>query len=262
MVTPPPRSRRFALFARYDTQALCPPAAAPGMTAAAAVRAAAIHPAWQALLDWCFDGTGTGASPLLAPGGAPDIGRPFAAAIARGPDRAALAELANALCLHLDGSATLAERPGRAARLAYRLQVKAQDACWWRARRRTDPWDSGWAGTDCAAAARLARFEPRPATLIVAHDAPLNGMHDDRAARLAQAIAQWVGHRAHWRQPVRLLLLREGEAASAGRDRSEGRNLSTSQPRWLSELPALRPVAIFDETGPQLITSPPSMLSD
>ena len=53
---PSPAPARAGLLARYDTQALRPPAAAPGGSAALAVRSAAAQPAWQALLDWCFEG--------------------------------------------------------------------------------------------------------------------------------------------------------------------------------------------------------------
>ena len=247
------RPGRPGLLARYDTQALRPPAIAPGGSAAAAVRAAAAHAAWHPLLNWCFDGAGTGACPLLAPRAAPDIGKPFEVALLGGPDLPTLAEFATALCLHLDGSVALAERPGRASRLAYRLQVKIQDACWWRRRHRADPWDCGWAGGDAAAAASLAHFAPRRATLIVVRDLLPDGACGEKTAALARSIAQLAADRAQWRHPVRLLLLHERESGLSGRALAA---------RWMRDLSALGPVAVFEGPSPQLITRPPSMLSD
>ena len=250
---PSPAPARAGLLARYDTQALRPPAASPGGSAALAVRCAAAQPAWQALLDWCFEGTGTGACPWFAPRATPDLATPFAAALLGGPDRAALDAFATALCLHLDGSVALAGLPGQAARLAYRLQVKAQDLCWWRVRRRADPWDCGRGGWDAAAVAQLARFAPRRATLIVVREAMQDGKPDERTAALASAIAQLAARRTPWRHPVRLLLLDEGERGTADRDASR---------QWLQDASAPGTVSVFEGPGPQLITSPPSMLID
>ena len=237
---PTPTSAKLGLLARYDTQALRPPAAGPGGAAGLAVRAAAAQAAWQPLLDWCFEGAGTGARPGFDPRATPEIAIPFAAALLAGPDRAALDTFATALCLHLDGSVALAALPGPVARLAYRVQVKAQDLCWWRVRRRTDPWDCGWGGWDAAAAANLARFAPRRATLIVVRDPVPDGESGELTAALAGGIAELAARRAQWRHPVRLLLLRRGLSRPAVGD---------VPPRWLRDASAPGTVSVFDGPG-------------
>lgn len=239
---PPPThtSARLGLLARYDTQALRPPAAAPGGAAGLAVQAAAAQTAWQPLLDWCFEGAGTGACPGFDPRATPEIAIPFAAAMLAGSDQAALDAFATALCLHLDGSVALAGLPGPVARLAYRVQVKAQDLCWWRVRRRTDPWDCGWGGWDAGAAANLARFAPRRATLIVVRDPVPDGESGELTAALASGIAELAACRAQWRHAVRVLLLRRGLSGPAVRGMPA---------QWLHDASAPGTVSVFDGPG-------------
>ena len=124
---------------------------------------------WQALVDWCFDGAGPGTGPLWPPGAQPDVARRMAVAQLVAPDPALARAWAEALAHEVDGSLALAALPGAARRLLLRLRVKLADACWWRARRRSDPWDTGWASTSLPGLRQLThRFRPRRATLILA----------------------------------------------------------------------------------------------
>ena len=104
-----------------------------------------------------------------------------------------------------------------------------------------------------AAASSLAHFAPRRATLIVVRDAIPDRACGEKTAALAQSIAQLAADRARWRHPVRLLLLQERESGLSGRALAA---------RWMRDLSALGPVAVFEGPSPQLITRPPSMLSD
>ncbi len=207
----------MSLLSRYDAQALRPPDAPADRPMTQAVQDASAFEPWQPILDWCLEGASRGP----APGGPPRPARPFAIALLHAADRAALSAFANALCLHLDGSVTLAERPGAAARLAYRLQVKLQEACWWRARQRDDPWDCGWAAQTTASAARLHSFEPRRSTLVVMFDAPdakeSGAQAPDRSGiEPGASLAQLAARRGGWRHAVRVLVLSDAPTGPAG----------------------------------------------
>lgn len=165
-----------ALTARFDDEALRPPALAP----AADVERWAGQPAWAALARLC----------------APQGGPPLAVATLAGPEALACGE---AFAAVLDGSQRLAAL-GRAAGLAWRLQVKLRDALPWRGLQPGDPWDSGWARTAPASLRHLPiGFAPRRATLVLADVA-------DRPA-LTLALATFVQKAEGWRHPLRWLWL-------------------------------------------------------
>lgn len=129
------------LTARFDLQALNPPrlSAAPPPDQ---------HPAWAALSAFC--------APVRQPR--------WAVATLSGDGATALAD---AFACMLDGSVRLAGL-GRAAGIAWRLQVKLQDVMPWRGLQPGDPWDAGWARSAPASVRWLAKgFEPRRATLLL-----------------------------------------------------------------------------------------------
>lgn len=185
------------LRARFDTEALRPPAPSPGEAARLSVQAATAG----RLLAWCHRGAG----PRRAPPGKPD-GRPAAEqrlavgalrnAADSNPD--ALTAWADAFARRIDGSHRLEALPGRAAGLAFRLGVKLHDTMWWRARRPTDPWDAGWVITTTAALDRLQTvWTPRRATLLLA---------DAGAQETLRPCLTVLGQRsADFRHPVRWL---------------------------------------------------------
>ena len=169
------------LTARYDNAALrvAPPTAID--PARLAWLAADRPAAWITLADWCFDGDAFGVATLT------------------GPDRLALAHLAEAFSRELDGSVLLDAASGALARWRMRLTVKLHDTMAWRERRRADPWDCGYLVDEPAARAALRRFAPRRATLIVASSpAP---------EHVAEAIAVLRANAARFDRPVRLLVL-------------------------------------------------------
>jgi hypothetical protein len=182
------------LRARYDTAALrvrSPLGPGPVPATVAQTRA------WPLVLDWCFEGALPGNRPFWRPWSLPRPTPRFAVA-ALAPDASGPA-LAEAVSRHLDGSDQLLACTGRAARLGLRLRVKAQDLVWWRARRRDDPWDSGYLVDEPAAWQALHAFQPRRATWLVA----LNLSDEAVGARIALLTARQAGF-AH---PVRLLVV-------------------------------------------------------
>lgn len=125
----------------------------------------------------------------------PAVQRRFAVAHWPGPD-----SVAQAWALALDGSDRLDACVGRVNKLLLKLQTKWDDACWWRERQASDPWDAGQLIDGEAALHRLQQeFRPRRATLLMA------GAMD--ASRLAACISALHGRSARFRHPVRLLCL-------------------------------------------------------
>jgi hypothetical protein len=154
-----------SLSARFDRLALRPPAARPDEAALAA--------RWPdvaaQLLAWCHQGAGPGNAAPWAPGARPRVLQRLALATLHGPDATITIAWADAQARRLDASTTLEALPGRAAGIALRLRVKANDAMWWRTRQPGDPWDAGWAVDTPPALRHLkAGFAPRRATLMLA----------------------------------------------------------------------------------------------
>lgn len=178
--------------ARYDLAALRPPDAAGG----------ADRPdpaAWQALRQWCLDGSGPGTRPLWAAGRLPAVQQRLKVAHLQGRDAAALSRLATQLMLERDGSLQLQACRTPAARLALRLRTVVNERLWWRARREADPWDSGHLRTTPAGLQAALHFQPRRATLLVAEGLP--------AEALAGLLDSLQARQAGFACPVRLLLL-------------------------------------------------------
>ncbi|MCW5654859.1 hypothetical protein [Hydrogenophaga sp.] len=185
------------LTARFDADVMREPAARAGPVAAPTPAG------WVPLLDWCHSGAGDGRCPWWRPGALPRVGQRFEVAWLD----ASCAPVVAAFCLHLDGSEALAAG-GRLAGLLLRLRTKRDDALWWRARQRTDPWDCGHLREGTAALQALARFRPRRATLMV-----VEGLPDDRLQAVLRILRE---HGAAYRHPVRLLVL-GGEPPAGGR---------------------------------------------
>ena len=144
-------SRARGLGARFDTQALRPPAVAADEAGTLQRWPAGA----RALAAWCQTAT-----PMLA------------VAALQGPGDlagAALLAWADALARQLDGGTRLDALPGRAAGLAWRLRIKLNDALPWRARRQDDPWDAGWAlASNTALRHWQVHWQPRRPTLVLA----------------------------------------------------------------------------------------------
>ncbi len=182
-------------LARYDAQLLRPPAAPTGP--------APLPPPEQALqqrlLAWCRQGSGDGRGCLPEPlsaaqlTGVPGNGQPCA--------------LVEDLALRLDGSFDLLAAGGPWRQRLFRLRVKWDECRPWRPRAADAPWDSGYliAGADLPE--RLARFQPRRPTLMVAQALGDAGL---------QAAMRGLGaRRAALAQPVRLLVLGAGHGPLA-----------------------------------------------
>lgn len=181
------------LKARFDRLALRPPADAP---AALLARHAATH---ARLMAWCHLGAGPGNSRVMSLGGRPQVDLRLAVGALRGSDDEAHTDaFANALAQDIDGSHRLAALPGRLAGLKWRLQIKANDARWWRERQPSDPWDAGWAvNTPPSMRQWKTRFMPRRATLI------LGDWREERDLRVV--LASLVQRADDFRHPVRWL---------------------------------------------------------
>lgn len=221
MAEAPTRRLLATLRARFDGAALrvalpdrpVLPLAMP--TAAQAAR-------WAPLESWCFDGAGTGRSPLLRPARAPQVTQRFSIAVWPAEDPGDL-DLIEAFSRHLDGSHQLLAAGGTLAGLRLRLRVKWCDVAWWRSRRASDPWDCGYALNEPPARAALARFEPRRATLVVAVGWPPEA--------LMEALAAMQSSSPRFAHPVRWLVIPTGPDAIIERLRSAGLPVRPLQPR-------------------------------
>ena len=154
-----------------------------------------------ALRAWCERGSGDGRAPLWRPWVLPAMPEPLS--VARwAPGAAAPAPgLVEGLMRALDRNDELATRAARSrgAALQLRLVVKARELAWWRPRHPQQAWDTGYLRGTPESLARLADFRPRRPTLVV-----LQGL---AAADQARALSALQGAQAHFRHPVRLLLL-------------------------------------------------------
>lgn len=181
-------------LARYDAQLLRPPTP-PVPSAAPAARTAPLPPHEQALqqrlLAWCREGSNLGSR-----GTAPE---PLAAARLTGVPSGAPCPLVEDLALRLDGTFELLAAGGPWRQRLFRLRVKWHECRPWGTRPADAPWDSGYLIGGADWPDRLARFQPRRPTLIVAQgldEAPLNAALRGLATR-----------RAALAQPVRLLAI-------------------------------------------------------
>lgn len=173
------------LRARFDSLALRPPAAAGGELARLHGQASAV----RALDAWCLQGTVPRMRQRMLVG---------ALRGAAGANAVALTAWADAYARQIDGSLRLEAMSTRLQTLAWRLQVKLNDARPWRARQPTDPWDAGWAVSAPSARRQLQTvWMPRRATLVLADTT-------DHAALLLALTALWQRHTA-FRHPVRWL---------------------------------------------------------
>ena len=195
------QGRLAGLAARFDGLALRPPAAEPGQARLQADRPGP----WQALEAWCWTsraGTSTGPQAGRA------LGAGLAVAALDGEDAEACRCWVDAFARQLDGSSRLDALPGRAAGLAWRLQIQLLDTLAWRARRTRDPWDAGWALSSPAALDRWrAHFMPRRPTLVLADAADFPALQPALAGLAARSLG--------WRQPVRWLWVGRGDPAQA-----------------------------------------------
>jgi hypothetical protein len=177
------------LMARYDAQLLHPPA--PPEPSAVPAELPPLERAVQhQLLAWCRQGAGDGRSTIPLPLGI--------ALLTGVPDPGACA-LVEAAALQLDGSHALVAAGGRWRQRLFRLRVKWDECRRWRPRAADAPWDSGYLLDSADALARLAHFQPRRPTLIVAQ-----GLAD---ATLRQVLQVLGSRQASWRQPLRLLVV-------------------------------------------------------
>jgi hypothetical protein len=206
----PPRRLLQVLRARFDGVALQPPLAADASPAPAGPQPDPAQTALgQQLLHWCNAGAGAGAVPWHQPRQWAPVPTPLAAAYLTGTSSTQLLQWATRFALVLDGSTQLqaaSQKSSSIGALAFKLQVKLHDACWWRQRQPADPWDCGFLPGTAAAQAQLAHFVPRRATLVLAHGLP--------AAVVQQALQQLQARQAAFVQPVRVLVLGETTQAS------------------------------------------------
>lgn len=149
-----PRHVLSTLLARFDgaVMSVTPPGQAGSPLSAPT---AAQQTLWAPLQAWCLGpdaGTGLSVAVWTAPPGSPEDA------------------VIEAFSRYLDGSHQLLAAGGALPGLLLRLRVKACDVAWWRPRRATDPWDSGYVLDQPAVRAALAGFNPRRATLMVALD--------------------------------------------------------------------------------------------
>jgi hypothetical protein len=188
-----------ALIARYDNEVLrVEPVVAINQNAAGPLHAGQ-QAAWHQLQQWCLDGVGDGRAPFWHPWLMPDVEQRFSMAVLIGLNGAGRSQLVEAFSREIDGSNQFPRAGGAGGRLALRLRVKVNDCLWRRARKPTDPWDSGYLMEDAAARRRLQQFQPRRATLIVADALP--------ADALRASIATLQARSADFRHPVRLLIV-------------------------------------------------------
>lgn len=165
---------------------------------------------WGQLQRWCRAGAGPGAVPFWRPWRAPLVPQPLSVALMcvdlPAPEQRTLIER---FSRQLDGSVALEQAGGRWAGLWLRLRVKRDDACWWRERQDSDPWDCGYLENDPVTREALQRFLPRRATLIVAAgNWPVDALCHD--------IGALHDRRALFRHPVRVLVMASDVPGRAG----------------------------------------------
>lgn len=186
------------LLARYDVSLLRPPLTPDPAPSAGAAAVAHEQAALRRLLAWCHEGTGDGAAPLLRPGARPRMPLPLSVALLGGLPLDSPAALLEDLALQLDGTHQLLAAGPRWRQRLFRLRVKGRECCWWLRRAPGAPWDSGYLIDSPAAPARLAQWQPRRPTLVIAH-----GLADEPLRSALRALA---ARQAHFAQPVRLLI--------------------------------------------------------
>jgi hypothetical protein len=192
----PARRVGTGLVARFDSILLRPPSSLDLATLAAS------RDTYQPLRDWCFDGAGTGAAPLLRPNAIPPMERPLSFAVLESfqqPGQNARHAALNAFMAQLDGTGLLLNCGGPWAGRWLRLRIKLSETMWWRVRHPSAPWDCGFLNTDIGALARLRIFLPRRPTLIVAQDVRIDA--------LREALASMRERQALFNHPVRVLSL-------------------------------------------------------
>jgi hypothetical protein len=165
---------------------------------------------WTQLQRWCRAGARSGGVPVWQPWRRPRIELPLSVALMRvdlpAPEQRTLIER---FSRQLDGSVALEQAGGRWAGLWLRLRVKRDDACWWRERQDSDPWDCGYLENDPGTRDALQRFLPRRATLIVAAgNWPVDALCHD--------IGALHDRRALFRHPVRVLVMASDDPGRAG----------------------------------------------
>lgn len=176
-------------LARYDAQLLHPPA--PPEPSAAPVELPPLErEVQQQLLAWCRQDAGDGRSTIPLPLGI--------ALLAGVPDTGPCA-LVEDTALQLDGSHALLAAGGRWRQRLFRLRVKWDECRWWLPRAADAPWDSGYLVHSADALTRLAHFQPRRPTLMVAQ-----GLAD---ATLHHVLHVLGSRHADFHQPVRLLVV-------------------------------------------------------
>jgi hypothetical protein len=163
----PARRVGTGLVARFDSVLFRPPANLDLATLAATNNTS------QQLRDWCFDGAGSGAAPLLRPNAIPPMAQPLSIAVweaSSSAEQTTQQTQLNAFMGQLDGTGLLLACKGPWARCWLRLRIKLREALWWRARQANDPWDCGFLNIHEGVVAQLRAFSPRRATLIVVQD--------------------------------------------------------------------------------------------
>ncbi len=143
----------MTLFARFDAATLQPDPPTPPRWQGPCPPAV-----WQALRQWCAQAQPGTLRQAQLRGGAPG-------------QAAAVAE---AFCRELDGDVRLRALP-RWAGWAWRLQLKLQEAAWWRPAQAEDPWDCGYPHPG-PNAPKLAALRVRRATLVVLEVPPGQGL--------------------------------------------------------------------------------------
>jgi hypothetical protein len=201
----PARRVGTSLVTRFDSVLLRPPTSVDLATLTTSSNTC------KQLRDWCFEGAGTGAAPLLLPNAIPAMDQPLSIAVwemVPQPEQASQQTRLNAFMGQLDGTGLLLTCSGPWAKRWLRLRIKLREALWWRPRQAADPWDCGFLKTDEAALTQLPRFLPRRATLIVAQDLPDQILRDCLTAlRDRQTI---------FSHPVRLLVMGSLETEGIG----------------------------------------------
>jgi hypothetical protein len=206
-------------LARYDTSVLRPlpvaSAVAPqrGLADHTPGLAAAHASAQKALNNWCHAGAGPACVAWWRPWAAAQIDQCLSVALWTGPGAAALWPAVQDFCTELDGSQRLLALPSRWAGRVWRLRIKLFECAWWRSAPAQLPWDAGQLLADEAVLARLARFQPRRATLVVAQ-----GLTFDQIDQVLRHLQNGSPGYAH---AVRLLLVSASNDATDTTDTTD-----------------------------------------